>query len=92
MVDSKNFSQQVLRKQLKGEISLLISLELCQNDDIGASVGLEDENNLYLWNVVFEGPQETLYEVWKFPFQTHSTGRLFQSCAEVPRGLPEQPT
>ena len=37
--------------------------ELVNNDDIGASVGLEDDNNLYVWNVVFEGPTDTLYEV-----------------------------
>jgi ubiquitin-conjugating enzyme E2 G1 len=33
------------------------------NDDIGASVGLEDDSNFFLWNVVFEGPSDTLYEV-----------------------------
>ncbi len=41
----------------------LKQIELAQNDDIGVSVGLEDENNLYIWNVVFEGPADTLYEV-----------------------------
>lgn len=38
-------------------------IELSQNDDIGVSVGLEDDNNLYVWNIVFEGPADTLYEV-----------------------------
>lgn len=66
MVDSsKNFSIQVLRKQLKG-ISFCFSnrsIDLSQNDEIGCSVGLEDENNFFKWNVVFEGPTDTLYEV-----------------------------
>ena len=39
-------------------------IELNQNDEIGCSVGLEDENNFFKWNVVFEGPSDTLYEVW----------------------------
>ena len=38
-------------------------IELNQNDEIGCSVGLEDENNFFKWNVVFEGPSDTLYEV-----------------------------
>ena len=33
------------------------------NDDIGASVGLETDDNLFLWNILFEGPTDTLYEV-----------------------------
>lgn len=41
----------------------LILIEIQQNDDIGASVGLEDDNSLYVWDVVFEGPADTLYEV-----------------------------
>ncbi len=40
------------------------------NDDIGASIGLENDDNLFLWNVVFEGPQETLYEVILFKLLT----------------------
>lgn len=65
MVDSKNFSIQVLRKQLKGNSEQYPNyfIELSQNDDIGCSVGLEDESNFFKWNVVFEGPSDTLYEV-----------------------------
>jgi hypothetical protein len=33
------------------------------NNDLGASVGLENDNDLFLWNVIFEGPSDTLYEV-----------------------------
>ena len=34
-----------------------------QNDDLGASVGLENDDDLFLWNVTFEGPENSLYEV-----------------------------
>jgi ubiquitin-protein ligase len=56
----------VLRKQLKGTTPALNSnfaVDLGQNDEIGCSVGLEDDNNFFKWNVVFEGPTETIYEV-----------------------------
>ena len=57
----------MLRKQLKGTacllFNLLVYLEIMQNDDIGASIGLENDDNFFLWNIVFEGPTETLYEV-----------------------------
>jgi hypothetical protein len=31
--------------------------------DLGASIGLENDNDIFLWNVIFEGPADTLYEV-----------------------------
>jgi ubiquitin-protein ligase len=31
--------------------------------DLGASIGLENENDIFVWNVIFEGPSDTLYEV-----------------------------
>ena len=33
------------------------------NDDLGASIGLENDDDLFLWNVTFEGPEASLYEV-----------------------------
>jgi ubiquitin-protein ligase len=36
---------------------------VANNDDLGASIGLENEDDLFLWNVTFEGPESTLYEV-----------------------------
>ena len=33
------------------------------NEELGASVGLENDDDLFLWNVTFEGPEESLYEV-----------------------------
>ena len=38
-------------------------IDLSQNDEIGCSVGLENEDNFFKWAVVFEGPSDTLYEV-----------------------------
>ena len=70
MVESKNYAIQVLRKQLKGNSysssQRVITTELSQNEEIGCSVGLEDESNFFKWNVVFEGPTDTLYEVSSF--------------------------
>ena len=36
-----------------------------QQDEIGVSVGLVDDDNLFMWTVIFEGPEDTLYEVRK---------------------------
>ena len=38
-------------------------IELEEADDIGCSVGLIDENDLFNWSLIFEGPSDTLYEV-----------------------------
>lgn len=27
------------------------------NDDLGASIGLENDDDMFLWNVTFEGPE-----------------------------------
>ena len=34
-----------------------------QENDFGASIGLVDDSDLFLWNVIIEGPADTLYEV-----------------------------
>lgn len=67
----KNFAIQVLRKQLK---------DISQNDELGASVGLEDDNNLFVWSVVFEGPTDTLYE-----------GGFFKAILKFPHDYPNNP-
>lgn len=36
--------------------------ELCNNEQLGISVGLENDN-LFHWNVIIEGPSDTLLEV-----------------------------
>ena len=41
---------------------------MMNQDDIGVSVGLVDDDDLFVWSVIFEGPEDTLYEVgWHFP-------------------------
>ena len=61
-----------------------------QQDEIGVSVGLVDDDNLFIWTVIFEGPEDTLYEVWKTAHNV--VGRLLQSDIKVPSGLPQQPS
>lgn len=63
MVDY-NFAQAVLGKQLRGmRPYFLMFLDITTQSDLGASIGLENDNDLFLWNVIFEGPSDTLYEV-----------------------------
>ena len=61
----------MLRKQLK---------DLSQNDEIGASVGLENDNDMFVWTVVFEGPADTLYE-----------GGFFKAQLKFPQDYPNNP-
>lgn len=61
----------MLAKQLKD----------CQDrDDISASIGLENDDDLFLWNVVFEGPENTLYE-----------GGYFKAQLKFPDDYPNNP-
>jgi|JI10StandDraft_1071094.scaffolds.fasta_scaffold3164761_1 ubiquitin-conjugating enzyme E2 G1 len=53
MVENVSFAQKVLSKQLK---------DIQKNEDVQASIGLENDDDLFLWNVVFEGCPDTLYE------------------------------
>jgi ubiquitin-protein ligase len=75
-------------------------LDIQANDDIGASVGLENEHDLFLWNVVFEGPADTLYEVSKevfwqsLCFNTANLivqGGFFKSQLKFPLDYPNNP-
>jgi ubiquitin-protein ligase len=54
----------LLAKQLRGKVlpNLNKILDL-QENDFGASLGLVDDSDLFLWNVIIEGPLDTLYEV-----------------------------
>ena len=60
-----------MKKQLK---------DITKNDDIGASVGLEDDNDFFRWSVVFEGPSDTLYE-----------GGFFKALLTFPHDYPNKP-
>lgn len=65
-------------KQLKGKFLVISCLSFFENtllsnrffifievsnNTMGASIGLENDNDMFLWNVIFEGPNDTLYEV-----------------------------
>ena len=36
-------------------------IDASNNNELNASIGLEDDNDLFVWNVIFEGPEDTLY-------------------------------
>ena len=38
------------------------NLDVQNNDDLGASIGLENDDDLFKWNILFEGPEDSLYE------------------------------
>lgn len=37
-------------------------LDASNNNELNASIGLENDDDLFVWNVIFEGPEDTLYE------------------------------
>ena len=50
---NSKFSREILKKQLQ---------ECMRQTDLGFSVGLIDENDIYKWTVCFTGPEDTIYE------------------------------
>lgn len=69
-VNNPNFGKMLLAKQLK---------ELEKHSE-GFSVGLLDDDNLYEWQIIVEGPPNTLYE-----------GGYFQAKLEFPPEFPNKP-
>ena len=67
---NNNYGKLILAKQLK---------ELQKGSD-GFSVGLVDDSDLYLWQVIVEGPPKTLYE-----------GGYFQATLKFPPEFPSKP-
>ena len=51
--ENKKYAMKILQRQLK---------DVQNNDDLHASIGLENDNNFFLWNIVFEGSEDSLYE------------------------------
>lgn len=64
-------SRLILQKQLE---------QLSKDDTTGFNVGLVDENDIYKWNVVFQGPEGTDYE-----------GGLFRATLTFPENFPQMP-
>lgn len=55
-------------------------LKEVSNNTMGASIGLENDNDMFLWNVIFEGPSDTLYE-----------GGFFKAQLKFPQDFPNNP-
>ncbi|KAL4497386.1 hypothetical protein ABPG72_011321 [Tetrahymena utriculariae] len=73
MVDATkqhSYTQRIIQKQLD---------MVNKNSDLNVSVGLE-KNNLFEWNICFEGPQDSLYE-----------GGFFQAVLSFPDNYPDMP-
>ncbi len=56
------------------------SAELNRNPPDGVSVGLVDDSNIFLWELMVMGPPDTLYE-----------GGFFKAKLEFPRDFPNNP-
>lgn len=54
--------------------------ELCKNPVDNFSVGLKDDENMYEWNVMMEGPSDTIYE-----------GGFFKCSLKFPKEYPSKP-
>ena len=65
------FSKELLKKQLK---------DLNKSSDLGFSVGLIDENDYYKWSVLFQGPEDTIFE-----------GGFFKAILTFPEDFPQNP-
>jgi len=55
-------------------------LDCQKNDSLPASIGLENDDDLFLWNIIFEGPENTLYE-----------GGFFKAQLKFPDDFPNNP-
>ena len=52
-MSNAKFSRELLKKQLR---------DLNKRTDLGFSVGLIDDNDYYKWSVLFQGPEDTIFE------------------------------
>ena len=66
-----NFSKELLKKQLR---------DLSKNSDLPFNVGLIDDNDYYKWSVLFQGPEDTIFE-----------GGFFKAILTFPEDFPQNP-
>jgi ubiquitin-protein ligase len=66
-----SYATELLRRQL---------LDLSRNPPDGVSVGLGEDDNMFVWEVMIVGPPDTLYE-----------GGLFKAKLEFPPDFPNAP-
>ena len=57
-----------------------MGIDIQKADDLHASIGLENDDDLFLWNIVFEGPEDSLYE-----------GGYFKAQLKFPDDYPNNP-
>ena len=86
----------MLAKQLRGKVLPNFDKILdLQENDFGASLGLVDDSDLFLWNVIIEGPLDTLYEVSdSLSLVTKNMfikGGYFKTQLKFPRDYPNNP-
>ena len=62
------FSRELLKKQLR---------DINKNSELGFSVGLIDDNDIYKWSVLFAGSEDTLFE-----------GGFFEAILTFPEDYP----
>lgn len=74
-LDPKLFAIKKLSKELDGSIFLLD----INKSDLGVSAGLI-EDNFFKWNIMFEGPVDSLYE-----------GGIFNATMDFPNDYPLHP-
>jgi ubiquitin-conjugating enzyme E2 G1 len=75
-MDSRVFAIKKLTKELDGIGEVILDIN---KSDLGVSAGLVD-NNFFKWNIVFEGPLDSLYE-----------GGVFNAIMDFPSDYPLKP-
>jgi ubiquitin-conjugating enzyme E2 G1 len=78
--DEKKNAKDAKQNQQYGRLILARQLKELQKNSDGFSVGLVDDADLYAWNVIVEGPPQTLYE-----------GGYFQATLKFPPEFPSKP-
>lgn len=66
-----SLAKELLKKQL---------IEMSKNSDLGISVGLIDENDLFKWSICFSGMEDSLYE-----------GGFYKATLKFPSDYPQNP-
>ena len=70
-MSNTKFSKELLKKQLR---------DLNKRTDLGFIVGLIDDNDYYKWSVLFQGPEDTIFE-----------GGFFKAILTFPEDFPQNP-
>jgi ubiquitin-conjugating enzyme E2 G1 len=74
------FYLKFIKSKTNSNLRIFCSLDIQKADDLNASIGLENDDDLFLWNIVFEGPEDSLYE-----------GGYFKAQLKFPEDYPNNP-